>query len=902
MITALSLLVWCFTLVVAVRLFRRDAAPLPGGPGPRTLGALVLVAFALLGRPHELLLSGQDPGVYLNAAGAYQRHQALTYIDPMLAQIPVETQPDFCFGHTGYRQTKDSILEIKDSESARLGPRFPVLYSVLIAPLINIGVPPLALGVTPLFALLTALVLMRLMPRLTGHPWSGLVAAAVYLATPLLVWHARAPRPELVAGFFGLAGFTLMERAWRSPDFRRAWPDLLLASLCVSLAPLLHVTAWFMAVAAAAVVGVRLAAGRPAALIHPPIAMLGLGLFMAQIVYIGDQYQLTRYFRPHLERPDRLALLALAIMGVCLLLVIAARALARTRAGRAWSGWSRRPGPALAVGLVAAGLLLAIACVLVAAHPPLDARRFDGYHYAYSHPTDLRFVRLLLSTPVALAGLAGLLVLAFDRRPGQGARLAWLAWMLPGAALVGPMQDFFLTRYLIPYALPMTAGGVAALLCALPWRRLPPRLGGAGLALVAAVLLAWPLPARRGMLTVTEHRGLARDLAAVAAPIRAADGILLAEYARLATPLEHFFGVPLLSLDNETRLDYRRALSAWDTLMARSPDRPAFFLTPFGPPLSEYFDFMPVATTALTRIRLDAGRHRLPATSAQLSPVTLTLYRMTRDGPAPAPPTLRIPDAGNMGWAGFGRTGASTWAFAGPILPARTPATLALPAPATWRAGDRLLLFLYVETPDAEHALPVPADGPAHKSSFISLDHNWHVLDLEMRAPPGPEGLTLHGGSAEAVVAEAWRWRDGEVTALSLPPAPPSGLKAGLSTRWIPDHAALLLPTPENDHAPIRLAALLMAPHPKAAIDGWSLRTSTADLGPRHPPQDRWSWQLWVLPNPTNALRADALRSSGPPPPRWFELMPTRTDEDRDAVTRPPAGRIAAAAAFTLPP
>lgn len=903
MVTLFSIGVWLFTLVVALRVLRDCGDTSTTRRAPRWTWLLLLLgAIPLLGRPHELLLSGQDPGVYLNAAGAFHRYDSVFYVDPMLDQVPLETRYDFMFGHIGYGLTKDSCLELKDWQQAFTGPRFPALFPILLSPLIATGIPPLALWITPLFALLTALVLWVLMERLLQHRWAGAVAATCYLATPLLIWHARAPRPELVASFFSLAGFALLLRAWRAPPWRR-WPDLVLGACCVALAPSFHITAWFMASGAALVMVGWLARGRADGLLYPPLALAGLGAYAWQVVAIGDQYQLSRFILPQLAHPARLG------VGIgCLLLApplafLVWRRLARSHAGAALCTWAMRPVTIRLTGGMAALALIAACTAVYRAHPPLAGRVFGGTTYHYLHPVDLPYTLLMLGLPVVALALAGLLLMLLDpRREDLAPRLAWLVWMLPGALLVGLMHDLFMTRYLTPYFLPLIASGVAALLTALAPAQAPAPGGGirrgrkrlACLALATVVLVAHPLRDRFLLLTTTEYRGLARTLDAIAAPVRATDGMLLVEYARFGAPLEHLYGLPVLSLDNETRLDYRAALRAWGGLMARQPERPAYFLTPYPAPRSEHFQFTPVQSNTVAFTRLSTDRFRLPKAAAA-TPIDLVLYRMT---PAP-PPATPLPhaqgfDPGNMGRAGFQRLGKSAWTLEGALLTTGVTTRVPLATPLDVHPGDHLLLFMHVQdagadTPPAVHPRPA-ADSASHFTAtrWTPLLAGWHVLQLTASATASVSQLQLRTEGPDAATAELWHLRGGAATAVPLAPVAHTPHKVGLHTRAAFTPCAWLAAQPPTGTTAV--AAVLMAPAASTAHEAWQLLDNTGSgLGTRTPPADRWSWQVWSLPTPA----ADA-----PPPPvhGWLTLSTTRPLALPDSIA--PAARLSQVAVF----
>lgn len=873
MITCIAIAVWLFVALVVTRLLRaRVNQPGATRQGGRWLALLLILGVPLLFRPHELLQSGQDPGVYLNAAGAFHRHQSVFHVDPLLAEVPPSLRNYFLFGHAGYGLTKDSCLEIKDLDTARIGPRFPPLYPILMSPLIARGTPPLALYVAPLFALLTALALFVLLERLCRQSWAGGLAALFYLGAPLLIWHARAPRAELVAGFFCLAGFTLLLHAWEGEPWRR-WPDLLIGAACVTLAPFIHITGWFMAVATASLIFCWLATGRADALLYPPLAALGLALFSWQTLFIGDQYQLRRFVEPCVQNPLRVLLVLLVLLVVPLLAVAIGRRCRRLpEQAAAWirPSLSRRHQVELALLVATAALALHVG------RTPLDARVFRGYEYHYIYPTDMPLAVRLISMPIALLGLAGLLALLLSRRPGAESRTAWVLWMLPGAFLVGNMQDFFMTRYLTPYFIPLLAGSLAALLALLPARAGWPRIARPAAAALVLGLMLWQ---RLSMVTTTEYRGLAAFFDHVAAPIRAGNGILLAEYARHATALEHIGGVTLLSLDNETRRDYRPILQAWQTIMERHPDRPAFFVTPFSPPVDDRFTFEWVQTSTLDAERLTVGRYRLPG-AARAAHLDLHLYRMTlAPPPAPALPAVRTFDDGNMGLARFGRARPASWAPDGVALAAGTPTTIALSRSASFQAGDRLLLFLYEDAPGAAPLLDTSGAPPPglEAPGWQRLTNGWSVAAWMATQATTLQEWPVHT-VRPALAVDAWHLAPHQALPLEIAARTRGPWRHDFIARSVNSPCAMLTPTGAG--AAGACLAILMAPDPHygGTRTAWQVVDGEADLGTRRVTGERWSWQVWPLPAATPAAPYDwlALRPTGPGVPPQDDVSVAR--------------------------
>ncbi|MCE9616348.1 MAG: hypothetical protein K8T26_18915 [Lentisphaerae bacterium] len=842
MVFLISGLLWAFFLLVGARLLAIASRPDADTPHPvRTLLLLGLVGALTFLRPHELLLSGQDPGVYLNTAGAFARHQSLFYVDTLLAEVAPANRFIFWFGHLGYGFTKDSCLRIADLDTMLMGPRFPPAFPILLSPLMRAGPPFLGLYVVPLFALFTGIALFAVVRRLRPRPWAGTLACAFYSLTPLIVWHARAPRPEIISGFLGLAGFLFCLHAWQARA-GRGWPDLLLGALCISLAPFFHITGWFTTVGAAAVMVAWILTGRAEVWLYPPVALLGLAAYIWQTLRIADHYQLGRYLRPILAHPAAVALAALAAVIAPVLVGL----LARRRRLPVRLIAPDRPAfnPLTLLRAVAALALLALCAWMFLRMPPPDQRTFSAYEYHYAHPADLRLVPVYLSRAIAGLGLAGLITLLLARGPAPLERLAFCVWLLPAALLIGNMQDFFMTRYMLPALLPMLVAGLATLATAVPAACNRRHAGTLGAALVIIALLVHH---RTSMLTTTEYRGLGRFLESFATPIRAADGMLLGEYARVAAPFEHLFGIPLLSLDNETRTDYTPALDSLADLMTRHPGRPVFFLTPFPPPLSERFTFTPVMSNTLAYARLTPGRFRRPA-QAQPASLTLHLYRIAHAAPPPSPtPFVRWPDAGHLGLAGFATPRQARWHVPGLAIPAGQRRAVAIDAATPLATDARIMLFLWSAAPASA---TTPAAHPARedmRAHWTHLGHGWGVLNLPAAALSGtPPAVDLQA-ERNLVVSDAWAIQGQTAVRLALHDESVTAETATAPSRWLQSPARFLAPAPASNRA--TCVAVLLAPpdHAAPVAPAFALRIGERERASWTPPAPRWSWQVCLL-------------------------------------------------------
>jgi hypothetical protein len=470
------------------------------------------------------------------------------------------------------------------------------------------------------------------------------------------------------------------------------------------------------------------------------------------------------------------------------------------------------------------------------------------HHYFYR--TNVMTVAAMISWPVALLALAGLVALALRRGAGWRERTAWLLAMVPAPLMIGNMYDLFSTRYLLVTLLPLAAVGLASLVALIPAST---RAGRAALLAAALAVCGLQLRHRSHLVTTVEFAGFARFLRGFADTVRQADGWLLAEYMRIAAPFDHVFGIPTLGLHNERDDDYARAERSWADLMRAHPDRAAFFLTPYGhPPLSTHFAFTPVQSG------MYAGRHMVPKrwalpTETAVWTCRLRLYRTTlADAGAPAPP---LPyraafDAGNMGFRRFGATRRMS-DIRVPVRPvvADQPLTLAVSCAGGAPAGAQVWLFCPADpaTNGPPHVL-VSSGAELLTGAWTSLPGNgW----LWRGALPSkvPAGRTLVVGSPEGAALSAARlvWEGNVVPVFDADPA--EGVTAAVepfTARWARIGSGLLLPTPGSNALYACTFALLPGEEPQCT----SLAVRAGVRGApvtRTLPAGVWRWEVWPL-------------------------------------------------------
>ncbi len=820
MIAGFGIVLWAVSLALAARLawLGREA-----GLSPlfrcALWAAVTLAALVLLFRPHEDIFGGEDPGAYINSGITYGRQQKFFEVDPLLAQVPAEVRPDFYYGHAGYGTTKDACLWVWDPERAVVGPHFQPAYPLLIALASRVGDPAWALYVIPVFTLFLALALRALASLLLPWRLAGLATFLLFLLSPLTLWHGRCSRPEIIAGFMFFGGAALLFSAWQGRRWAR-WPDLLLGAAAVSLAPFFHITAGYLLIPAAVVIALVILRGRDDFLLYPLVALAGLVLFTWQMRHVTDYYGLGGLLNPLIFRPW----LAYGLFAAGLAVLAAGCRLGRRRAaahekapdreccerprqsvalqqerGTLPGTWrdalrlprrSPTPGgrvrysfqhPVLSSSLGWSLGFAAVSTVLIlyvaftrdeAGSLPLLGRPVEHYLYL----ADFRTFANMVSLPIALLALLGWIAWLIGPAERRRERLVLALVVFPAILLSGNVRDFMMTRYWFLALLPMAALALAALAAGLAGRA---RSAWTAV-LVAGLVILLGFHHRIHLAGVTEFRGLTGFLKPYAEVIKRGNGILLCEYSRLAAPLEHVFGIPTLGLDNERRRDYSRAEKAWEAIMRKYPDHPAFFATPFHAPASDRFDFQLVRDAGYRGAKLVQARQGLPTRVAEHA-LRLRLYRMSLKAPgraggfAASPETYRL-DGGNMGLRHFANTRTERAEFDA-LGSSPTQALIAAAAPGGGRA---LLTVALTNAPFLELAgLEFAADDAPIAA-----------------AAPGVLGFAARWARAKAEIFVPDNFPGGFLILMGVTPRLENGRPMTLVVSADPDRLAALDPEP----------------------------------------------------------------------------------------------------------
>ncbi|NQU39088.1 MAG: hypothetical protein HQ523_03965 [Lentisphaerae bacterium] len=837
---------WLLTIVVVLRLVYLPGRGRPTKGRPVMWLVLLALACAILFRPHENILGGHDAAAYLNLGARAGYAPTLGFTDELMGQLPAQARADFLYyGHTRPYLSKYACGSVKDLAQARHGPWFQVAPTLVLSIASWLGGPSLALYVIPLFALFVALALRALAASLIDHPWAGPLAFLFYLSQPLVAWHGRCVRPEVIASFLIVAGGVLLLHAGRRARWRRT-PDLLLGAICLSLAPCFHITAWMVLLPVAFLVGCALLAGRDDFLLYPIIQYAGLALFVWQTFTLADPYSLTRLIRPCLT-PLYTVLLPIAAVGVLFALGLWAKRTA------IWPRMAARvKGPRLFPPLLAGAILVATTVCMVwarASRPVISVEPATRYLYR----TDLLAVANMVSTPTLLLGLVGLLALALKRKRYPLYSWAVLIALVPASLTIGNLYDFFMTRYMLVALLPLLALSLTACVALVPARS---HLTRALLLAASVLVLAVNLHGRTHLITRTEYKGLTHYLAQVTRPIKADGGIMLAEYPQLAAPMDLAFAVPTLALHNERDRDYQRALAGWRLIMQRAPSRAAYFVTPFeNPPYDEHIRFDYVDASDYMGYRLLDNYWELPYKTAPWG-CRLTRYRMTLRDESAAPSPSDFPytvtfDAGNMGASNFGQveefemTATGRWVTPGHDLDMPLATTAALPGPAVvW------VIALHPKGVSSS-ALTVRLGSGSVPTRATRLRGAWWLyraelpgewdatpaLALQTAAPLLVSTVRLVNGRQVQSLFDGWALteRDQE--------------SAGeVRTRWAPPGATVRLPAAGRDEC---YACVLLA-GPEELADELMVRVTTPQGAgtPHRIATGIWFWDVWAVTPP----------------------------------------------------
>jgi len=620
MIALLTIATWLMVGLVAGWALRLDrSAPRDRHKWMR-LGMLVCTLGMLLLylRPEEEIEIGEDPGVYFNAASAIVAMHAFHFTDPGLARIAPAERHLFRYGDAHFMHTKDNALWSAEETTAEVGHRFLAGYPLLLALPMLLGVPYLALWVTPLLAILCVWVLFRVVANLALGRGAAWLAVSLYALNPVMVWNARCLRAEIPAALLVLSALLLWQRqADADPPTVRsgeAW----LAGLALSLATLFHVTALYVLLPALvwAIWQSRRARFWYAWWLG---VSMGLGLLIVHLQVVSDPYWILENLLP----PGRRGWFLLACLGgIGGLRLI--RWLYHLRGGvpDGWGEQCKRYG----FGLYALGFLGLVLYTLLARSPDGRIPGLPGWTAGYISLTDFATVSRMLSPLVVLLGVAGLfpLVMRHGRAGDYGRHLFWC--LAPAAVTIGWTNNFmFETRRMVAFLLPLLVGGIVAVswgICVLgrqvlAWRGgLRPGCSARWCHVgTAIVLLLAGYQGRAHLYWTWNYAGAYGFYRQIADDVRREGDMLFAEYTQTAAPIERLSGVPLLPIawGYRSEAQYRQIEAVYSRWVRSHPEEQVLFLTPFAGAALPGLALEPVRHYRLDTRRVNRSARSVPS-------------------------------------------------------------------------------------------------------------------------------------------------------------------------------------------------------------------------------------------------------------------------------------------------
>ncbi len=804
---------------------------------------LPLLLFLL--RPDEEMEAGEDPGSYLHSAISLAREQRFWFLDTGLALVPAEERPLFRYGHAGFLATKDAVLWSPDMQSIEVGPHFLPAYSVLLSVPVSLGFPYGAFWISPLLALLGAVLLGLLARGLTNSTWVGWLAGGAYLLNPVAAWNARALRAEWPAAVLVLGGLVLLHACWTTRRPLKGWVGWL-AGFSLAGAMLFHITALYVLLPVMVVVlwdRIR----------QPPpfwtgVAM-GWGLLLLQLVYVCDPYWILPQFSTWQRR---LALLA----GVSLLIGLP------LVAGRLWLWWTSRTQlskSGLAKGF---GFLLMIGFLLVVLLA-WRYRRADGAIFFlpahYISLTDVKGVARLFSRFWFAVTLAGIPVLAL--RGGQGGNVGRriCCILFPAALVVGWMNHYmFETRRLLLAWMPLAI--LSSVLFAwwvgrtVGW--LLERYGHAPRRLmiecsvmlaVVGLCLAAGLRGRTQLYYTWNNRGMYRLYQDISKIVRREGDVLLASYTQTAVPVERLSGLPLLPFawDYRSEEQFRRAELVFERLVQENPDTRFLFLTPFQGVALPGLALERVADWNLKTERLARARHAVPDRKVNMTR-TLSLYRLHSTSlNSTTFPYSRIMDGERFGIKGCANLMRKRMMDLKGVKVASDG--LVLDAILPDEAGPECRLLLFLATPNGDFGR---VEWELRRSSGTVAIYGKKISDkwstISIAGSDLLDATLIPKAQADIYVTDAYLL-SAEEPPLRLNKHETESFKMGrVDSQWLRANSSLALPV-DNDQRFLYLHAT-----PGRDIDGMAQVTVTpvADAAPAVSVSVANAWQWIVLPLP----------------------------------------------------
>ena len=575
--------------------------------------------------PDEILVGGQDPGVYVHTASVMARTGSLLIEEPDISAYTAEERALVSRDFAGIKVPFPGVWSFPDG---RLSFQFYHLYPSLMAVAWSVGGLRAALLVNPLLNVAAILALYAVASLLLGRRWA-LAAALVHALATAQIRQAKIPTAEMMAQFFLLAGVALLAVSTRGDDPPRALAPL--AGMSLGMAILTRSDAIIFVVPLLAVLLLAVGPGRA---IRPVLAALGTASLFFVHSWLHQRY-ITPYYDPLAEVTGTFLLAAATLVSLLLL----AR---RTRAWRRVADLV--PSRGAAVRAAAAGFLVFWVMFgwfvrprlagdgrvghffrLISGYPPLSG---FAHTLAGGESRNMLYLVDLLGAAGLLLSVAGIAALVVSRRqPWESAWLAASVAMMV-AVTYNVHHDHFLmwvSRRFVPAVVPLTSIGVAAAAAftAGGRRGRSPVLAGAGLALVGTTL-ALNFGATRAMAGEREWPGLIAWYERLEKSVPA-EALLYSDQPGFAAPLRFISGRRAYELSARSP----ERVGSLVTLMRRkaSEGREVLYLSQqsFDDPRAIGLD--PVGSHPLRSSMLATSRRGIPTTSKARG-ADFVLYRV----------------------------------------------------------------------------------------------------------------------------------------------------------------------------------------------------------------------------------------------------------------------------------
>lgn len=853
-------------LIVLACVVCRGLAPAPAGHGPgarkspwrnfRVMAGYAVLAVALiilLFRPDEEIEIGEDAAAYFNAALSYAGQQRLRFPDPAFSQILPAERKLFRYGHRGFAITKDNSLWSRDEQMADVGPHFLPAYSIILSVPVFLGFPYAAFWTSPVFAVMIAWLLALLAVWLTGERLAGWLTFGLFILNPAVIWNARCLRAEWPASFLILAGVVI----WLAPEAtgKRISPfAAFLGGLALAAAGWFHGTAFFVLIPA---VLISLWLTRRSAFWKAWWSGLifGCGLFLAQVIWLTDPYQLGALWGVPGRRN---ALLLSAILVVAVLVGLR----------RFWNRPARLRTPArlrregLTGGLISLGFILIVLLSLRYRDDQGLMTGLPAWPVTYLSLTDFRGVRQIFSRTGFWLALAGMVVICVrSGTPGRIGRRIFLL-LAPGSLMIGWVVNYmFETRRMVTFLVPLFVLSTTVIVMAAgSWvaggfrRRRPvlSRMIEIGLpCLLTGLVITNAVLGRTRIYTTWNNRGTYRFYRGLAGEAREAGDFLFAEYTQTAVPVERLSGLPLLPISwgYRSEAEYRKAEEVMARLVRERPGRRHLMISPFSGAAVPGVQVEPLFSRTLETARLARARLSVPG---RIIPIrrTLHLHRLRPPGETGnSLPYTRVMDRGRLGLSGGANfiPGRSI-AFRGVRLSGESAGNLEVQLPRGRGQGRLLCAIAFPGAGPAESlavdSFPAPLAGPRQ----FNLGPGWEAVELELGSGEEP-GVTLDIRSSRPAYLTDVFWV--EDSGEDIRRVEPSSVKTGflmeeVSFQWIRAEAAVALPTAT---VPLRLWMLAASGREVPADVRVSVTPRAGDVeGFSFPVSAEWNWHLVPIP------------------------------------------------------